>query len=307
MKFGLETRASSNRRPAPAAQKSRTARGGERWRALIALVLGVSIALGATPLLAKPQRSAAERRAQARPAKPRRSPKRRAPAHPAKARRSKRRAPARVAKWAPSPAPPNTPAARYAKLSADECKAELTQRGIPYLDETAPGVEIPVRLLGPIGGVLYRTDAGEAERRHSPWEVFDCRLVLSLADFGEILARHEVVEARIFSAWRPLARAANSIPQRRHPAALAVDVRALKKANGEQLVILKDFHGRIGAPLCPPNRPPAGAAAAELLDIVCEAAAAHYFNSILTPNYNRAHKNHFHLELTPGVSWFLLR
>ena len=34
---------------------------------------------------------------------------------------------------------------------------------------------------------------------------------------------------------------------------------------------------------------------------------AHVFNSILTPNYNPAHKNHFHLELTPDVDWFMLR
>ena len=45
----------------------------------------------------------------------------------------------------------------------------------------------------------------------------------------------------------------------------------------------------------------------ELHDLVCAAAEAHVFNSILTPNYNPAHKNHFHLELTPDVDWFMLR
>ncbi|HEY0469235.1 MAG TPA: extensin family protein, partial [Polyangiaceae bacterium] len=55
----------------------------------------------------------------------------------------------------------------------------------------------------------------------------------------------------------------------------------------------------------PPS--PASAEACELHELVCAAAEAHLFNSILTPNYNPAHKNHFHLELTPDVDWFMLR
>ena len=30
------------------------------------------------------------------------------------------------------------------------------------------------------------------------------------------------------------------------------------------------------------------------------------FNVALTPNYNKPHHNHFHLEVTVGVKWFLL-
>ena len=39
---------------------------------------------------------------------------------------------------------------------------------------------------------------------------------------------------------------------------------------------------------------------------VCDAAAAHLFNVELTPNYNWAHRNHFHLEVTPSVTWFMV-
>ena len=51
---------------------------------------------------------------------------------------------------------------------------------------------------------------------------------------------------------------------------------------------------------------PATAEAVKLRAILCEAVDARLFNVVLTPNYNRPHKNHFHLELTEGVTWFLV-
>ena len=207
---------------------------------------------------------------------------------------------------------PGSRAERYAALSPSACLAELTQRGIPFTREAAArGVEIPVRITGKVGGVLYRTDFPDGERGKVPWEIFDCRLVLSLDDFGETLKAHSVVEARIFSCWRPPAKNWPTTEWgKRHQGALAVDVRELRKDNGEALNILDQFHGRLGAPLCgegavPPN--PDSPEAKELHEIACAAADSHLFNSVLTPNYNAPHKNHFHLELTPDVDWFMVR
>jgi Extensin-like protein C-terminus len=203
-------------------------------------------------------------------------------------------------------------AERYAALSPNACLAELSQRGIPFTREPPTrGVEIPVRITGKVGGVLYRTDFPDRERGKVPWEIFDCRLVLSLDDFGEVLREHSVVEVRIFSCFRPPAK---SWPMtdwgKRHEGALAVDVRELRKDNGEALNILDQFHGRLGATPCgpgavPPN--PDSPEAKELHEIACAAADSHLFNSVLTPNYNPPHKNHFHLELTPDVDWFMVR
>jgi hypothetical protein len=97
------------------------------------------------------------------------------------------------------------------------------------------------------------------------------------------------------------------IVERRHPGALAVDVRSFRKASGEELVVLDHFARRRGSPVCKTGRPALGAKSEELYAIICAAAEAHIFNSILTPNYDARHKNHFHLELTPGVSWFMVR
>ena len=31
------------------------------------------------------------------------------------------------------------------------------------------------------------------------------------------------------------------------------------------------------------------------------------FNVILTPNFNKQHKNHFHVEITPDAAWMLIK
>ena len=207
---------------------------------------------------------------------------------------------------------PGSRAAAYGQLSPSACLALLDERHIPYeREEPKRGVKIPVRLTGRVGGVLYRTDFPDGERARVPWEIFDCRLVLSLDDWSEVLRAHSIAEVRMFSAWRPPAK---SWPMtelgRRHQGALAIDVRELRKDDGAVLNVLEHFHGQLGGTQCVAAAPapsPDCPEARELHDLVCSAAAAHVFNSILTPNYNPAHKNHFHLELTPDVEWFMLR
>jgi hypothetical protein len=76
------------------------------------------------------------------------------------------------------------------------------------------------------------------------------------------------------------------------------------------LDVKKQFGGRIGSVTCGPKaRPPSPATddAKELRAIVCEIAAARIFTSILTPNYDRPHFNHIHLDLTPRVKWRIVR
>ncbi len=228
------------------------------------------------------------------------------------------------------------PSARYAAMTASRCRDELSRRGIRAEPVArAPGVMAPVRLPEGAGGVVYRTAAPAHARAGSPGDVFDCRLALALADLGGVLRARGIHEARILSAWRPdprlarLARLAalpSARPALRHAGALAVDLQRLgrlgKGAPGAPgapdegartwIDVEHDFDGALGAPVCaqggtPPDGQAASPAARELRGVVCEAAARHLFTSILTPNYDRAHKNHVHLELTPGVEWELLR
>jgi len=208
--------------------------------------------------------------------------------------------------------PTTTPAFRYAQLDREACEAELTRRGIGWTDAgESRGVLAPVRLTGPVGGIVYHSGLAPSQRATSPNEVFDCRLVLSLDDLSAILSRHDVVEVIHLSAWRPPR--ARSWPNgklgTRHEGGLALDAAIFVRKDGTKLNVEKDFHGRIGAKTCGPGTGPKPATpeANELRSIACEAADEHLFQVELTPDYNWPHRNHFHLEVTANVKWFLLR
>ena len=175
--------------------------------------------------------------------------------------------------------------------------------------EEARGVLAPVRLTGPIHGVSFHTALPPAKRSSSPLEIVDCRLALALDDFALQLSEHDVVDVLHYSIYRPPSE--HWPPDRiasRHPGALAIDAASFTKKDGTKLEVERDFHGHIGAVTCGPGAGPAPATdeAVELRKIVCDAADAKLFNVALTPDYNWAHHNHFHLEVAAGVKWFMV-
>jgi hypothetical protein len=203
-----------------------------------------------------------------------------------------------------------TPAVRYARLSLDACEGELTHRGVPFSRiDKARGVLAPIRLTGPLRGVSFHSVLAPARRAESPFEILDCRLALALDDFALILAKHGIVEVVHLSMYRPPPRPwPEGRVGERHGGGLAIDAGQFKKADGTVLDVEHDFAGAVGTTTCGPRAvQPSTVASAELRSIVCEAAEAHLFNVELSPNYNAKHKNHFHLEVTPSVRWFLVR
>jgi Extensin-like protein C-terminus len=95
-------------------------------------------------------------------------------------------------------------------------------------------------------------------------------------------------------------------PGTRHPAGLAIDVALLHKRDGRWLSVQHDFHGRIGAKTCGEGaRVPESPDARELHALVCESSDLSLFTYVLTPDFNAAHADHFHMEVKPGVRWFL--
>ncbi|MBW2455856.1 MAG: hypothetical protein JRI68_15170 [Deltaproteobacteria bacterium] len=268
------------------------------------------------------------------------------------------------------------PSYQYGSLDAPSCLAELHRRKVSYQPVAeARGVLAPVRIPDGVGGVLFRTALPRSKGRQSPWEVFDCRLVLALHDFSKILVAHRIDEVIMFSAWRPPGK---KWPEgklaRRHPGALAIDMYRFRqrvdlpappavaaketetppadeakdepkdepKDEGakeapatkateppaskatkaktepapppphryEWLDVKDDFQGKIGQPTCqgtPAGPKPASPKTVAIRALMCEAAAARIFTSMLSPNYDKPHFNHFHFEVTPGVKWRLVR
>jgi hypothetical protein len=95
-------------------------------------------------------------------------------------------------------------------------------------------------------------------------------------------------------------------PGTRHPAGLAIDVGLLHLRSGRWISVQHDFHGHIGQRTCGEGAPvPESPDARELRALVCESAALGIFTYLLTPDYNAAHADHFHMEIKPGVRWFL--
>jgi hypothetical protein len=95
-------------------------------------------------------------------------------------------------------------------------------------------------------------------------------------------------------------------PGTRHPAGLAIDVGAFHKRDGTWLSVASHFGGRIGEKTCGEGvRAPDVTQGRELRSIVCESADLGIFTYVLTPHYNAAHADHFHMEIKPGVRWFL--
>jgi hypothetical protein len=197
------------------------------------------------------------------------------------------------------PEPSNGPvssATRYASLSSEACLAELDARHIGYRAVDRLGVETPVRLAGPLSGVTVRTLLPEKERERSPYEIFDCRLVLALDDFAKILAAHGIVDVMHYSAFRPLV---PGVVKRGHESALAIDIAFFGRADGSAYSILRDFTPIAREHPCTPIIRAAGPR--ELRAIACEAADQGLFHVVLTPDYDAAHRDHFHLEIVPGA------
>jgi hypothetical protein len=212
----------------------------------------------------------------------------------------------------------SAPSYKYGKLSAKACFAALEKRKIAFEKEgETRGVLAPVRIPKGLRGVRFHTALPPDEGKKSPWEIFDCRLVLALDDFAKILSEHAIDDVLIFSAYRPNRRHPKGKPAKRHPGGLAVDIAKLggPAEDGDDkkprwLNVKKDWHGRIGDQTCgekaaKPRKKTE--AATELRTIICRAASERLFTSMLTPNYDRAHHNHFHLEVTPDVKWRLVR
>jgi hypothetical protein len=204
----------------------------------------------------------------------------------------------------------DTPAVRYAALDPSACETALAQRGVPFAPvDKARGVLAPVRLTGSLHGVSFHSAIPSSQRPESPFEILDCRLALALDDFAVLLARRGVVEVVHLSMYRPPGR---SWPDGRiggqHGGGLAIDASQFKKADGTLLDVDRDFAGKVGETTCGKSAvQPRAIPSAELRSIVCEAAEQHLFTVELTPDYNRQHKNHFHLEVTANVRWFLVR
>ena len=191
-------------------------------------------------------------------------------------------------------------------LSGRACLRALARSRVAYerVRGGVPGIATPVTLTGPLHGVWLR-GSGEREMR----ETMDCRLAVALVRFADVLRPLGVRGLRHVSLYRaPSARELARGSAARHGVGLAADIAAFVMSDGSSLVVDRDFHGRLRRPACGPSaRVPNDGAARALRTFFCEAARRGVFSVLLSPNFNRAHHNHFHLEVSRRASWQFVR
>jgi hypothetical protein len=177
------------------------------------------------------------------------------------------------------------------------CLEALAEGGVEAMRvEEALGTPIPtpVRLGPPIGGVTY-APLDEAEE-----VVVSCELAARLPYLSRVLRRQGVRRVLVMSSHRtrPM--------QSFHRMGMALDIWGFELARGGSLVVDRDFVETPAHRTCDAPEPPDPAARA-LLRIACELGESGRFQSVLTPNYNDGHRNHFHLDIRPDDPRTFLR
>lgn len=192
-------------------------------------------------------------------------------------------------------APVCQPASTIAPPATD-CQRQLAERGVAFFSEQKPPesppgrpehlcvVRDPVWLAGPVGGVRFVDAAG----RDGLWA--GCDLALSLVRAAAVLRELKVAEVRHLGAYncRTL-RGKERLSL--HAQGLALDVSALVTDRGEVVSIRGGWERDAIRPSTSRGRLLASFAQRLHDDQI--------FNIVLTPEYNQAHADHLHLDLTP--------
>jgi hypothetical protein len=116
-----------------------------------------------------------------------------------------------------------------------------------------------------------------------------------------------VAAVRIDNFYRPRAKLPQGHGKKsQHAYGLAADVVSFTLDDGRVLDVERDFHGRLGEPVCGPGAflEPLDDAATRLRNLVCELGRGGYFHHMLTPNHDAAHRNHLHLDIKRDNQWF---
>ena len=198
-------------------------------------------------------------------------------------------------------------ATEVAALSPRQCLRALVRAGVAFerVRWGTSGMATPVVVTSPIAGVTVRASRGTAPR-----ETMDCLLAVALVRYGRFLRARGVREVRHLSLHRR--GAADDVARHpvmaRHPGGLAIDAAVYVLDDGTEYNVTRDFHGRLGAPVCGPSARVSTLPGARFLRrLFCDAARAGLFHVSLSPNFNDEHSNHFHLEVARSVSWLFVR
>jgi len=189
-------------------------------------------------------------------------------------------------------------------MTDEACRARLDEAGVAVStpDFETPFVKQPLLLDGPIRGVIVRPKLRRELRVN---EVMDCRLIAALVDTAEIARSLGFSEILFYSTYRPMRDGAKAGKASMHRRGLAIDVGWLATSDGAAVEVLESYERHEGAPPCDDDD--GTDLGRRLRDFACTLHSRKTFNVVLTPNANKAHHNHFHLDITPDARWYIIR
>ncbi|HEY5921950.1 MAG TPA: extensin family protein [Kofleriaceae bacterium] len=175
-----------------------------------------------------------------------------------------------------------------ARADDKSCYAELETRGVGFKKAKKPGIAQAVEISGALGGVEV---AGQGAL------VIDCSLAVSLAEAGRYLRALGVEKATYSSAYSRRNVRGTNRPSK-HSYGLAIDVSHFSGAELGTMKIASDYEQGLGDAVdCLGT--PATQAGAVLKVLQCQLVRSGLFHLVLSPDYDDAHHDHFHLEVRP--------
>lgn len=177
--------------------------------------------------------------------------------------------------YLPTETPPPTASVNE---SGAACLRALRKAGVHFTKlSSLRGVETPVEIRGPLGGVEYWV-AGQRPLQ------MDCRLALTLARVGSVLSRQGVTRVRFSGAY--VYKTAPSGRLSHHAHGLAIDLHEFS-VRGQSLSVDRAFSRNAGCSRSVPT----------LNRLACDLRATRAFDEFLTPDYNAAHRDHLHVSV----------
>lgn len=184
----------------------------------------------------------------------------------------------------------------HADDRGDACYADLTARGIAYRRATRKGIALGVEVTGPVGGLTLT---------YSEALVLDCSMVVSLAEAGPYLTALGFDRARIMSGYARRNVRGTSNPSK-HSYGLAVDIAGFSGPDVGTVRVDRDFEQGLGDGADCIGAPTTEGGA--LLKVAqCQLTTSGLFHLVLSPDYDDAHHDHFHLEALPWSARTQLR
>lgn len=180
------------------------------------------------------------------------------------------------------------PASRWSIRDNEHCLRELRARKIRFQTHETPlltPVPAPVEIIAPVDGVRFQM------MHEDRTMLMSCEMAARLPAIAAAVKPHGVRSIGVISAYRDKPRSSF------HTMGLALDLWRFFAA-GDAFSVEHDFEITPGKETCSVP-PPASKHARALLDIACALGRSGKFSTVITPNYNVGHRDHFHVDIRP--------